>query len=186
MKRSDAPFPQEVVSGKQLWKRTAIAFLVFAVLIIAGWKTFDWIKTQPKVNGRPKPLRAALNTNEKIFSKLFDTAQLVKEYPLSAAATNVRVNGNLGLRGGIDTTSWRLQVVRKSGDTLKLTLDDIKALPKRDIVFDFKCIEGWSQVTHWAGVPLKSFMDHYHLQGEEQLKYVGLQTPDRKYYVGID
>jgi DMSO/TMAO reductase YedYZ molybdopterin-dependent catalytic subunit len=60
------------------------------------------------------------------------------------------------------------------------------ALPKKDIVFDFKCIEGWSQVTHWAGVSLKTFMDHYHLGDQEKLKYVGLQTPDKKYYVGID
>jgi len=52
-------------------------------------------------------------------------------------------------------------------------------------VFDFRCIEGWSQITHWAGVPLKTFMDNYHLQDEEKLMYIGLQTPDNEYYVGI-
>jgi len=72
------------------------------------------------------------------------------------------------------------------GDTLKLSLPEIEKLPKVDVIFDFKCIEGWSQVTHWAGVPLKTFMDHYHLNTQEKMNYVGLQTIDKKYYVGID
>jgi DMSO/TMAO reductase YedYZ molybdopterin-dependent catalytic subunit len=65
-------------------------------------------------------------------------------------------------------------------------LDDIKKLPRKDVIFDFKCIEGWSQVTHWAGVPLKTFMQYYHLDAQEKLGYVGLQTVDKKYYVGVD
>lgn len=59
-------------------------------------------------------------------------------------------------------------------------------LPKKDLVFDFKCIEGWSQVTHWAGVPLRTFMQHYRLNGQAKMNYVGLVTPDKGYYVGID
>ena len=86
----------------------------------------------------------------------------------------------------IDTSTWRLQVVRGAGDTLKLSFADIERLPKVHVIFDFKCIEGWSQVTHWAGVPLKTFMDYYHLNTQEKMNYVGLQTVDKKYYVGID
>ncbi|MEJ7740828.1 MAG: molybdopterin-dependent oxidoreductase [Chitinophagaceae bacterium] len=185
MEKSD-PFKQDKITSKQLRRRTIVSFSVLAVLLVVGWMTFNWIRKQPKDAGTPKPLRAALNANEKIFSSLFDSGQLVKEYPLSAAVKKVRVNGKEGLRDSVDAETWRLQVVRKEGDTLKLTLDDIKKLPKKDIVFDFKCIEGWSQVTHWAGVPLKTFMDYYHLENLQKMKYVGLQTPDKKYYVGID
>jgi DMSO/TMAO reductase YedYZ molybdopterin-dependent catalytic subunit len=96
------------------------------------------------------------------------------------------VNGDAGMDGEMDTNTWRLSVVRYSGDTLQLTLDDIKKLPKKEIVFDFKCIEGWSQVTHWGGVPFRSFVDAYHLDKEKAMKYIGLQTPDKEYYVGID
>lgn len=184
--KSPDPLKQESVTEKQVRNRTLVAFALFALLLFGGWKLFMLIKNAPRDAGTPKPLRAALNTNEKVFSKLFDSGRLVPEYPVSAATKNVRVNGNLGLRDSVNATDWRLQVVRKAGDTLQLTLDEIKALPKKDIVFDFKCIEGWSQVTHWAGVPLKTFMDHFQLSAEEKLKYVGLQTPDKKYYVGID
>lgn len=186
MKSAEPFFKQEKISEKRIRYKTIIAFSIFAVLLVAGWLTFVWIRKQPKDDGTPKTLRTALSANEKIFSKLFDSGQLIKEYPVSAAVKNVRVNGMEGLRDIVDLSVWRLQVVRKTGDTLRLTLEDIKALPKRDIVFDFKCIEGWSQITHWAGVPLKTFMDHYGLGDQEKLKYVGLQTPDKKYYVGID
>ena len=129
---------------------------------------------------------SCFDLNEKIFSTVFDTTKLIKEYPLSAAAKKVRANGVEGIRDNVDEKTWRLNVIKDNGDTLKVTLDEIKLLPKKDIIFDFKCIEGWSQVTHWAGVPLKEFMKHYHLGNEAMKKYVGLSTPDNGYYVGID
>ena len=70
---------------------------------------------------------------------------------------NVRVNGNLGMGNDFDPAGWKLRVIRNPGDTLFVTLDEIKALPKTELVFDFKCIEGWSQVTHWAGVKFSDF-----------------------------
>jgi DMSO/TMAO reductase YedYZ molybdopterin-dependent catalytic subunit len=186
MKKSDDLLKPENATDKNIRRKTILSFSIFLLLLTGAWLTFSWVTNQPRDNGTPKPLRKVLNTNEKIFSEVFDTNKLVKEYPLSAAVKNVRVNGKDGLRDSVDEQTWRLHVVRKQGDTLKLTLADIKQLPKKDIVFDFKCIEGWSQVTHWAGVPLKTFMKHYNLGPESQMKYVGLQTPDKKYYVGID
>jgi DMSO/TMAO reductase YedYZ molybdopterin-dependent catalytic subunit len=59
-------------------------------------------------------------------------------------------------------------------------------LPKSEIVFEFKCIEGWSQVSWWGGVKFSDFVRHYGLQKETALDYVGLSTPDDQYYVGID
>lgn len=140
----------------------------------------------PREAGTPRPLRRSLVAGETFFSALFDSGRLAPTYPLSAAAKRVRVNGHLGFSDAVDTAAWRLNVVRPGGDTLHISLDEIKKLPKKDIVFDFKCIEGWSQVTHWAGVPLKTFLDHYGLRDAEKLAYVGLRTPDGKYYVGID
>ena len=71
-------------------------------------------------------------------------------------------------------------------DTLLITLDEIKSLPKTEVVFNFKCIEGWSQITYWGGVKFSDFIKAYNLGDEASLKYVGLSTPDKQYYVGID
>ncbi len=180
------PLPEENISSKSLRKKSWIAFLLLIAFLATAWYIFNYIKKQPEVAGTPRPLRKTLNLNEKVFSALFDSSKLVKEYPLGAAAKKVRVNGRDGIRDSISEQSWRLKVVRSIGDTFSVSLDEIKSLPKKEIVFDFKCIEGWSQITHWGGVPLKTFIEHYNLQPQSKMKYVGLQTPDKAYYVGID
>jgi DMSO/TMAO reductase YedYZ molybdopterin-dependent catalytic subunit len=163
-----------------------MSFLFFALLLLGGWKAFGWIGSRPQKEGAPAPLRSTLTANEWIFSHLFNGHREATHFPIGKAVKDARVNGNIGTWDAVDMKSWRLQVLRPGADTLRLTLDDIKSLPKKEIVFDFKCIEGWSQVTRWAGVPLKTFLEHYGLRGAEQMNFVGLQTPDKAYYVGID
>jgi DMSO/TMAO reductase YedYZ molybdopterin-dependent catalytic subunit len=178
---------EKIVSQKEINRRTILSFIFFFIMIavaIAGWK---WIDRQPQDNGIPKPLRTVLNTNEKIFSDyVFSDSNLAKAFPSSEVVPHTRVNGGEGMSDGFDPSKWKLQVVRKTGDTLFLSLDDIKKLPKTDIIFDFKCIEGWSQVTHWGGVKFSDFVKYYKLDTLSQMKYVGLNTPDKQYYVGID
>lgn len=176
-----------IVSQKEITKRTLLSFLFFFIMIavaIAGWK---WLVNRPKDNGVPTPLRTVLNANEKFFSAVtLSDNHLAKSFPQKDVVSPARVNGYLGLSNGFDASTWKLQVVRKPGDTLFLTLDDIKKLPKTDVIFDFKCIEGWSQVTHWGGVKFSDFVKYYQLDAQSQLGYVGLYTPDNEYYVGID
>ena len=174
------------ISAKQFRNRTLFSFSIFLVLLIAVFFAWRWIHKQPNVDGTPAPLRTVLNSNERFFNNLFSNKHLAKSYPTSAAVKNVRVNGNAGMSANFDPATWKLQVVRSAGDTLFLSMDDIKALPKSDVVFDFKCIEGWSQVTWWGGVKFSDFAEHYGLNAQTQMKYIGLVTPDKKYYVGID
>lgn len=174
------------ISEKKLRNKTLLSFAVFIIFIITAIFFWKKLHQQPEIAGTPKPLRTVLDANGNLFSGFLSDNHLAKTYPVSEAVKKVRVNGNLGLEGNFDPSAWKLQVVRKPGDTLFLTLDDIKALPKTELVFDFKCIEGWSQVTHWAGVKFSDFARKYSLDTETQMKYVGLETPDKKYYVGID
>ncbi len=71
---------------------------------------------------------------------------------------------------------------------LLLTLDDVTKLPKQDLVTQFKCIEGWSEIVHWAGVPLRDFIAAYpparNAKGELP-KYVYMETPEGDYYCGF-
>ena len=174
------------ISKTSYRRKIIFSFLIFAVLVTTAIYAWKWLNHQPTEQGALKPLRKTLEANEKILKSTFDTSKKTKVYTEKDAVKNVRVNGLIGMEKTIDTAKWRLQVVRAAGDTLKLSLADIERLPKVHVIFDFKCIEGWSQVTHWAGVPLKTFMDYYRLNAQEKMAYVGLQTVDKKYYVGID
>ena len=177
---------EEYISEKQIRRRTIWSFVVFFVLIgtaFIGWK---WLRNSPKENNAPAPLRSALYTNETIFTAMFSNFRLSKTYPRDIVVPQARVNGVAGLSNNFDTLQWKLQLVKKPGDTLRLTIDDIKSLPKTEIVFDFKCIEGWNQVTHWGGVRFSDFVKRYHLEEQVGLQFTGLSTPDDAYYVGID
>ena len=44
---------------------------------------------------------------------------------------------------------------------LLLTMDDILKLPKHDLVTQFKCIEGWSQIVRWGGVRMADLIASY-------------------------
>jgi DMSO/TMAO reductase YedYZ molybdopterin-dependent catalytic subunit len=176
---------------QQIRRRTFLAFSGFVILGAAAWKSWFWLKDQPGDQGLKggiqEPLRKVLNTNEKIFRQTLSPGHLAKTYPKSAALRKVRVNGDIGLATtNFDAATWKLQVTRASNELFYLTMDDIRQLPKTEIVFDFKCIEGWSMITHWGGVKFSDFMKAYHLDVEAAMPYVGLLTPDEDYYVGID
>ena len=72
---------------------------------------------------------------------------------------------------------------------LLLTMDDVNRLPHHELVTQFKCIEGWSEIVHWGGVRLRDFIAAYppapNPQGKLP-KYVYMETPDGDYYTGYD
>lgn len=180
---------EQTLSETQIRRRTIFAFALFIILFGAGIFIFIKIKNespQDQRTGVQTPLRKVLDANETVFSKSLSSTHLAKTFPKSAAAKNVRVNGALGLKDSVDGNSWRLQLVKNSGDTLRISLEDLKKLPKTEIIFDFKCIEGWSQVSHWGGVRFSDLVKAYRLDEQSQKKYIGLITPDGDYYVGID
>ena len=181
----------EVAVQKQINRRNFISFGTFAVLGVAafgGWKSLynSAIETTGITGGAHKPLRRALNKSELFFRNFFSNNHLVKTYPKSMAAKKVRQNTNIGSDSKLDADNWRLQVKKLSGEVLAITLDEIKSLPKTDLVFDFKCVEGWDQIQHWGGVRFVDFVEHFGLEPETKLNYVGMETPDKGYYVGLD
>lgn len=171
---------------QQIRRRTIFSFVVFFVLLFAGYLGWRWLNGQPDANGVPKPLRIGYEKNESVFRNIFSKDHLAKTYSKDKAVKVVRVNGMLGLGDNFDYKHWKLKVVRKPGDTLYISLNDLRALPKTEVIFDFKCIEGWSQVSHWGGVKFCDFIKKYNLDPQASMKYVGLVTPDKGYYVGID
>jgi DMSO/TMAO reductase YedYZ molybdopterin-dependent catalytic subunit len=72
---------------------------------------------------------------------------------------------------------------------LLLTMDDVTSLPHHELVTEFKCIEGWSQVVHWGGYRLADLIAKYpparNADGSLP-KYVYMETPDGDYYCGFN
>lgn len=184
------PLPRTGID-QQIRRRTFVSFGVFAGLSSLAYVGLRWLNNSPKevraiTGGAKEPFRRALNKTELAFRRIFDSKNLVKTYPKSDAAKSVRKNGKLGLTDEIDVSAWRLQVEKASGGRLNITLAELNQLPKTEIVFDFKCVEGWNQIQHWGGVKFQDFVQHYKLREEIEMPYAGLTTPNGRYYVGID
>lgn len=176
---------------QQIKRRTFFSFSIFALLGATAWKSWFWLKDQPLDQGLrggvQEPLRKVLNGNESVFQHTLSPGHLARTYPPSAAARNVRRNGNVGLNTkDFDARAWQLQVQLSDDKTTTVSLDALQQLPKTSFAFEFKCIEGWSQISHWGGVRFSDFIQHYGLQRLTTQQYVGFSTPDEEYYVGID
>lgn len=70
-----------------------------------------------------------------------------------------------------------------------LTLDEIRKLPKREMVVQFKCIEGWSQICSWEGARFSDFMKAYppKRNADGSLpKYAAMETPSGDFFTGYE
>lgn len=184
---------KQLTTEQKISRRNFISFTTFTALSAGAYLGWRWLYTSPAevtgITGKAHmPLRRALNKTELAFRRVFSNNNLVKTYPKSKAAKNVRYNSDIGIEAQkkFDPAAWKLEVKKQSGEVLNITLDELKALPKTEIVFDFKCVEGWDQVQYWGGVKFSDFIDHYKLNDQTKLQYVGMETPDKAYYVGID
>jgi DMSO/TMAO reductase YedYZ molybdopterin-dependent catalytic subunit len=55
-------------------------------------------------------------------------------------------------------TGWQLGVGGRVDDKSPWTLDKLRALPQEGQITRHICIEGWSQIGQWSGVPLGVFL----------------------------
>ena len=101
----------------------------------------------------------------------------------------------------IDTATYRLQVSGLVDRPLSLSLDDLRAMPGRDLVFGFECsgnrgpVNGLSSNGRWRGVPLRAVLERAGVQaearefvffgadhGEEEVEFRGRAYPvDQQY-----
>ncbi|MBN8821943.1 MULTISPECIES: molybdopterin-dependent oxidoreductase [unclassified Spirosoma] len=188
--------PEDTIPESTARRRTLKAFGWFALAAVVPVGVYEWIKNSPGAKGIKRPLRNVLNANESIARTYFSNTHLVPTYSVGEAAKKARVNGYDGIKSPVPE-DWKLQIETPNRPPLTLTIDDVKALPKHEMVYEFKCVEGWSQIQHWGGVRLSDFMEKYKLgthsgnapdpdKTDDLFKYVGMETPDKGYYVGID
>jgi DMSO/TMAO reductase YedYZ molybdopterin-dependent catalytic subunit len=85
--------------------------------------------------------------------------------------------------------SWSLIVNGLVGNPLSLSLAALKAMPSRTQITRHDCVEGWSAIGQWTGVPMGSVLNMAQLH--PQARYVVLHCADHLegldfYYESID
>lgn len=106
----------------------------------------------------------------------FARAQITKPFPFNAFYGQDDIPE-------VDLTSYSLAVSGRIRDKAPWTLESLRKLPQRSDITRLICVEGWSAIGQWGGVPLKTFLEH--IGADTTAKFVGFKCADR-YYSGLD
>jgi len=171
-----------------LGRRSRRDFLIGGVAAVAAIGGYEWLKKAPQEDGAPWPERRVLEFNRKLSEGYLSHDHLMPTYPRDRVA-HLKANGDIGMDPSFNLRDWSLQVdttPATHAPMLNLSLADIKALPKQEMITQFCCIEGWSTVVYWGGARFSDFTKKFFPPGAQLPKYVYMATPDEDYYVGLD
>jgi DMSO/TMAO reductase YedYZ molybdopterin-dependent catalytic subunit len=132
-----------------------------------------------------RALFAMSRFNDRVQALLFDPNTLAPTYPASAITTPFPYNGFYPADSTpeIDPADWKLEVSGLVADRTPWTLDRLRALPQEGQITRHICIEGWSAIGSWSGVPLHTFLQR--IGADTKARYVGFKCADR-YYGSLD
>jgi DMSO/TMAO reductase YedYZ molybdopterin-dependent catalytic subunit len=85
--------------------------------------------------------------------------------------------------------NWRLRVEGQVARPAQFSLPDLRAFPARTQITRHDCVEGWSCIGKWTGVPLSALL--HHVRPLPQARYIVFHCadslePDSPYYESID
>jgi DMSO/TMAO reductase YedYZ molybdopterin-dependent catalytic subunit len=177
-------------------RRRALATLVagLGALPLAGC---DLLSQNPTV-------RKALNSAESLTLRaqrlLLSRHSLAQEFTEADISAHFRANGSTAPDDAAyrafarsDFKDWRLQVDGLVERPMQLSLADLRALPARTQITRHDCVEGWSCIGKWTGVPLGIVLQHAGLRRDA--RYVVFRCADtlgqtldqsNEYYESID
>ena len=123
--------------------------------------------------------------NDRVQGWLFDPGLLAPTYPESMITRPFPFNAYYGedeIRR-VEAESYRLEVTGLVADRHAWTLAELQALPQTSQVTRHICVEGWSAIGKWGGVPFSSFLAR--VGADTGARYVGFKCAD-DYYTSID
>lgn len=123
--------------------------------------------------------------NDKAQAWLFDPNRLAPTYPDSMITRPFPFNAYYDedeIRE-VDEESYRLEVTGMVADKHAWTLAELRAMPQTDQITRHICVEGWSAIGKWGGVPFRAFLER--IGADLSARYVGFKCAD-DYYTSID
>ena len=141
-------------------------------------------------------LESAEGLNRRVLRLLTGKNRLAQEFSENDISTYFKPNGNpppFTIDYMTNATSgwptWKLEVAGLVKQPTAFTLEDLKALPARTQITRHDCVEGWSAIAKWKGVPLAEIMRK--VEPEARARYVVFHCMDadddgNSFYESID
>ena len=182
--------------SKRVDRRRALAALAasFGALPLAGCDLFSQNPTVRKV------LDSAESLTMHAQRLLVSRQALAQEFTEADISADFRANGSTDPDDDAYQTfaqsgfkDWRLQVGGLVERPLQLSLGDLRALPARTQITRHDCVEGWSCIGKWTGVPLSIVLQRAGLKPDARyIVFYCADSPGQwleaadKYYESID
>src|SRR5262245_53113421 len=149
-----------------------------ALTLLTGCDVTDTSVVQSVLNGISA-------WNDRAQAALFNPRRLMPTYPESAAIKDFRWNAYFSqdLIPKIDGASFKLNLSGLINNRRPWRLEELYALPQESQVTRHVCVEGWSMIGKWTGVPFRTFLAR--IRADLTAKYVGFECADG-YYSSID
>ncbi|PHV28767.1 molybdopterin-binding protein [Janthinobacterium sp. BJB426] len=130
-------------------------------------------------------LTAVSRMNDRVQGWLFDPNKLAPTYPDSMITRPFPFNAYYGEDEveEVDGDAWRLELSGLIADKKPWTLPQLRALPQETQVTRHICVEGWSAIGKWGGVPFAHFLRR--VGADTTAKYIGFKCAD-DYFTSID
>ncbi|MGK5047172.1 molybdopterin-dependent oxidoreductase [Janthinobacterium sp. GB4P2] len=130
-------------------------------------------------------LTAVSRFNDRVQGWLFDPTRLAPTYPDSMITRPFPFNAYYGEDEveEVDGDAWRLELSGLIADKKPWSLPQLRALPQETQVTRHICVEGWSAIGKWGGVPFSHFLKR--VGADTTAKYIGFQCAD-DYFTSID
>jgi DMSO/TMAO reductase YedYZ molybdopterin-dependent catalytic subunit len=132
-----------------------------------------------------KVLWAMSRWNDRVQAWLFRGARLAPTYAASEITDPFPFNAFYPEYNvpDVDLSTYKLEVSGMVADKRSWTLEGLRRLPHASQITRLICIEGWSAIGQWSGVPLRTFLQA--VGADLNARYVGFKCADR-YYSSID
>lgn len=130
-------------------------------------------------------LRSMSSFNDRAQALLFNPNRLAPTYAASQMTSPFPFNAYYGIDDApdIDGDDWKLEVTGLVSDKTPWTLARLRAMPQASQITRLICVEGWSAIGQWSGVPFHRFLEH--IGADTTARFVGIKCAD-KYYSSID
>jgi DMSO/TMAO reductase YedYZ molybdopterin-dependent catalytic subunit len=141
-------------------------------------------------------LESAEEVNVRVQRFLTGSHKLAREFAEKDISRTFKPNGNpppITMDYTADAADqwkrWRLIVSGMTQQPAELTLAELKSMPSRTQITRHDCVEGWSAIAKWRGVPLAELLRY--VQPKPEAKYVVFHCMDtdddgQNYYESID
>jgi DMSO/TMAO reductase YedYZ molybdopterin-dependent catalytic subunit len=166
------------MSGDRLHRRGLLqALAAVCGLVVSGC---DRVASEPRYRS---VLDAANSLTYKVQRLLIGADRLAREYSEAEISPAFRANGSTDPQdedyltlAGNQFVDWRLKVHGLVEHELSLSLEELRAFPARTQITRHDCVEGWSCIGKWTGVPLAEILSRAGVK--PQARFVVLHCAD--------